>query len=200
MCSSYPVGCILSPAHGLKYSLVQSQLETGLVKHLPFVRVSGDEAVNLHSLALSNPVASSLCLRATAQNGHARIQKKLLGLHNVIAAFHSVTQLEVLYYKLCKIKLNVQKIHLHWHSGKTKLTCKSFWGFQSESNMMQVSAAVKLIPRPPALVHSRNTKRSESGREKRSIAACRRFPLTLPSMRSYGYLESKQSTHLLWII
>jgi len=64
-------------------------------------------------------------------------------------------------------------------------TCKSFWGFQSESKMMQVSAAVRLIPSPPALVHSRNTKRSESGLQKRSMAACRRFPRTRPSMRSY---------------
>lgn len=41
--------------------------------------------------------------------------------------------------------------------------CRSFCGFQSESYMMTVSAAVKLIPRPPAFVQRRNTNRSESG-------------------------------------
>ena len=42
-------------------------------------------------------------------------------------------------------------------------TCKSFWGFQSESNMMTVSAAVRLMPRPPARVQRRKTNRSEPG-------------------------------------
>lgn len=64
------------------------------------------------------------------------------------------------------------------------VTCKSFCGFQSESNMMQVSAAVRLMPRPPALVHRRKTKRSESGLQNRSMAAWRRFPRTRPSIRS----------------
>ena len=68
-------------------------------------------------------------------------------------------------------------------------TCRSFCGFQSESKMTQVSAAVRLMPRPPARVHSRKTKRSESGLLKRSMAACRRLPLTRPSIRSYRYLE-----------
>ncbi|TNN39540.1 hypothetical protein EYF80_050287 [Liparis tanakae] len=71
-------------------------------------------------------------------------------------------------------------------------TCKSFCGFQSESKMMQVSAAVRLMPRPPALVHRRKTKRSESGLLKRSMAACRRFPRTRPSIRSYKYLRQKE--------
>lgn len=63
-------------------------------------------------------------------------------------------------------------------------TCRSFCGFQSESKMIQVSAAVRLIPSPPARVHSRKTNRSESGLLKRSIAAWRRFPRTRPSIRS----------------
>lgn len=74
---------------------------------------------------------------------------------------------------------------VHYMTPSSLLTCRSFWGFQSESKMMQVSAAVRLIPRPPALVHSRKTKRSESGLQNLSMAACRRFPLTRPSMRSY---------------
>lgn len=70
-------------------------------------------------------------------------------------------------------------------------TCRSFWGFQSESKMMQVSAAVRLMPRPPARVQSRKTKRSESGLQKRSMAAWRKFPRTRPSMRSYVYLNKE---------
>ena len=38
---------------------------------------------------------------------------------------------------------------------KLCLTCKSCCGFQSESKMIQVSAAVKLIPNPPARVESK---------------------------------------------
>ena len=49
----------------------------------------------------------------------------------------------------------------------------SFCGFQSESKMMTVSAAVRLMPTPPARVERRNAKMSEPGREKRSIAAWR---------------------------
>ena len=55
---------------------------------------------------------------------------------------------------------------------------------------MTVSAAVRLMPSPPALVHNRNTNRSESGLEKRSMAACLSVPLTPPSMRSYKYLNN----------
>lgn len=69
------------------------------------------------------------------------------------------------------------------------ITCRSFCGFQSESKMMHVSAAVRLMPRPPALVQRRKTKRSESGLLKRSMAAWRRFPRTRPSIRSYKYLQ-----------
>jgi len=53
--------------------------------------------------------------------------------------------------------------------------------------MITVSAAVRLIPTPPARVHSRKTNRSESGAENRSIAAWRSFPLMPPSIRSYLY-------------
>ena len=55
--------------------------------------------------------------------------------------------------------------------------------------MMTVSAAVKLIPRPPALVHNRKTNLSESGLENLSMASCRRLPVILPSILSYRYLE-----------
>ena len=76
------------------------------------------------------------------------------------------------------------------HHNDSIITCISFWGFQSESYIMTVSAAVRLIPSPPALVHNKNTNRSESGLEKRSMAACLSVPLTPPSIRSYKYLNN----------
>tara|TARA_B110001452_G_scaffold109991_1_gene91245 strand:+ start:514 stop:729 length:216 start_codon:yes stop_codon:yes gene_type:complete len=45
------------------------------------------------------------------------------------------------------------------------IACTSFCGFQSESMMMQVSAAVRLMPRPPARVESKKQKVVESGRQ-----------------------------------
>jgi hypothetical protein len=39
----------------------------------------------------------------------------------------------------------------------------SFWGFQSLSKMMTVSAEVKLIPTPPARVDRSMTKRGDAG-------------------------------------
>ena len=42
-----------------------------------------------------------------------------------------------------------------------RLTC----GFQSESKMMHVSAAVRLMPTPPARVEMRKAKMVEPGRE-----------------------------------
>ena len=60
---SYPVGCVLSATHGLQHSLVKAQLEAGLVKHLPLIGVPSDQSVDLHCLALANPVASGLGLR-----------------------------------------------------------------------------------------------------------------------------------------
>lgn len=56
---------------------------------------------------------------------------------------------------------------------------------------MTVSAAVKLIPNPPALVHNKNTNLSESGLQNLSIAAWRKFPRILPSNLSKGYLKYK---------
>lgn len=77
-------------------------------------------------------------------------------------------------------------------------TWRSFWGFQSESKMMQVSAAVRLMPKPPARVHRRKTNLSESGLENLSIAAWRRLPLTRPSILSYGYLEEVSMSKEAW--
>lgn len=51
--------------------------------------------------------------------------------------------------------LNNQTSSLNDHS--------TWWGFQSLSKMMTVSADCRFRPRPPALVLSRNTKYSEAG-------------------------------------
>ncbi|KAH3670529.1 hypothetical protein OGAPHI_001044 [Ogataea philodendri] len=61
------------------------------------------------------------------------------------------------------------------------MACKSTCGFQSESNRTTESAAVRLIPRPPARVESRNT--SASSAENRSISAWRSVWLVAPSIR-----------------
>lgn len=58
---------------------------------------------------------------------------------------------------------------------------------------MTVSAAVKLIPKPPALVQSKKTNRSESGLQYLSIAACRKLPRIRPSKRSKGYLRKAKA-------
>jgi hypothetical protein len=42
-------------------------------------------------------------------------------------------------------------------------TCKSFCGFQSESNSTTVSAEVSVMPRPPARVDRMKQKSSEPG-------------------------------------
>ena len=57
-----PVGGVVPPAHALQHSLVQAQLQAGLVKHLPLVGVPGDQPVDLDRLRLANPVAAGLGL------------------------------------------------------------------------------------------------------------------------------------------
>ena len=60
-------------------------------------------------------------------------------------------------------------------------------GFQSESKRMTASAAVRLMPTPPALVESRKTNASSRPPVwKRSIDAWRSFCATEPSSRSHG--------------
>eukprot|EP00967_Tisochrysis_lutea_P096783 scaffold141924_cov23-Tisochrysis_lutea.AAC.3 len=75
-------------------------------------------------------------------------------------------------------------------------TCTSFCGFQSESSRMHVSAAVKLIPSPPARVERRKMKVSELGLQNRSMAACRRSPRMVPSSRSCEYLRSSRYSEM----
>lgn len=59
--------------------------------------------------------------------------------------------------------------------------CRSFWGFQSLSKIMTVSAVAKLTPRPPARVDKRKQKSSDPSALKWSMACLRRSPLTDPS-------------------
>lgn len=66
---SYPTVGILSATHALQHSLVEPQLQTGLVKHLPLVAVPGDQAVDLDRLGLADTVTPCLGL---VEEGHTR--------------------------------------------------------------------------------------------------------------------------------
>ncbi len=46
----------------LQNSFIQSQFQTGLVKHLPLIGVSCDKAIHFYRFALTDPVAASLSL------------------------------------------------------------------------------------------------------------------------------------------
>lgn len=60
--ASYPAVGILPPAHALEDGLVQAQLQTGLVEHLPLVAVPGNQPVDLDRLGLANTMTASLGL------------------------------------------------------------------------------------------------------------------------------------------
>mmetsp|Transcript_24314 Transcript_24314/g.83111 ORF Transcript_24314/g.83111 Transcript_24314/m.83111 type:complete len:222 (-) Transcript_24314:2263-2928(-) len=64
------------------------------------------------------------------------------------------------------------------------IACRSAWGFQSLSYMMAVSAAVRVMPMPPARVESKNTNPPPLGSLKRSIADWRSAAFVSPSKRS----------------
>lgn len=60
--SSYPIGGIFSSTHRLQHGFIQTQLQTSLVKHLPFIGVPCNQPVDFHRFALPYSVASSLSL------------------------------------------------------------------------------------------------------------------------------------------
>lgn len=60
--SAHPVEASLA-VYVLEDGLVQAQLQAGLVKHLPLVGVPGDQSVDLHGFALTNPVTPRLSLK-----------------------------------------------------------------------------------------------------------------------------------------
>lgn len=59
---THPTIGILSSTHALKHGLVEPQLKTGLVKHLPLVAVPGDQTVDLDRLGLANTMTPGLSL------------------------------------------------------------------------------------------------------------------------------------------
>ena len=63
---SYPTVGVLSAAHALEDGLVEPQLQTGLVEHLPLVAVPGDQAVDLDRLGLADTVTPGLGLEEDA--------------------------------------------------------------------------------------------------------------------------------------
>lgn len=73
--ASHPVQASLA-VNVLEDGFVQPQLQAGLVKHLPLIRVPGDQPVDLNRFALTNPVAASLGL-ASSRSG----AKMKLGLN-----------------------------------------------------------------------------------------------------------------------
>lgn len=58
----HPRDVALASAHGLQHGLVQPQFEAGFIEHLPLVGIPRDEAVDLHRLALPDPVTPRLSL------------------------------------------------------------------------------------------------------------------------------------------
>lgn len=60
-CHTHSIGAALS-VYVLKNSLVQAQLQAGLVKHFPLVGVPSNETIHLHGLALAYPMTSGLSL------------------------------------------------------------------------------------------------------------------------------------------
>lgn len=62
----HPTVGILSPTHALEHSLVEPELQTGLVEHLPLVAVPGDQAVDLDGLGLADTMTPSLGLEDNA--------------------------------------------------------------------------------------------------------------------------------------
>lgn len=59
---AYPIGGVLSPTHRLQHGFIQTELQTSLVEHLPFIRISCDQPVDFHRFALSYSMTSSLSL------------------------------------------------------------------------------------------------------------------------------------------
>lgn len=60
--ATHPAVGVLSATHALEDGLVEPELQTGLVKHLPLVAVPGDQAVDLHRLGLADTMTSRLSL------------------------------------------------------------------------------------------------------------------------------------------
>lgn len=60
---SHPTIGVLSSTHALEDGLVEPQLETGLVEHLPLIAVPGDQTVDLDCLGLADTMTPGLGLK-----------------------------------------------------------------------------------------------------------------------------------------
>ena len=122
---------------------LQAELQGGTVEHVLLVRLGGDEAVDLDRLLLTDAVHTRLCLTEGDNRKITKLTTSATSLGAPWPPLYPITQ-----------------------------TCKSFCGFQSESKMMTVSAAVRLMPKPPARVDNNIMNASDEGLVNRSIAAC----------------------------
>lgn len=67
MCdASHPTVGVLSSTHALEDGLVEPQLQTGLVEHLPLIAVPGDQTVDLDGLGLADTMTPGLGLQEDA--------------------------------------------------------------------------------------------------------------------------------------
>lgn len=60
--AAYPVGSVFPSTHGLQHGFIQTKLQTSLVEHLPFIRISCNQPVDFHRFALSYSMTPSLSL------------------------------------------------------------------------------------------------------------------------------------------
>lgn len=89
-CDTHSIGAALA-VDVLENSLVQTQLQAGLVKHLPLIGVPSDEAIHLHCFTLAYPVTSGLSLgrkeghihHVTRYNGSSPRNREMLKFHVV---------------------------------------------------------------------------------------------------------------------
>jgi hypothetical protein len=91
---------------------------------------------------------------------------------------------------------NITHVHTYIHIYQTQVrTCKSFWGFQSESKMMTVSADVKLMPMPPALVQIRKMKLFVLGSLYLCVHVCVCVCVCVHVCLYVGIICKRQATH-----
>lgn len=87
---THSIGAALS-VDVLKNSLVQTQLQAGLIKHFSLIGVPSNEAIHLHSFTLAYPVTSGLSLErkeghthpVTRYNGSGPMNREMLKFHVV---------------------------------------------------------------------------------------------------------------------
>ena len=139
-----------------------SLLARGAVEHLPLVGAARDEPVDLDLPRLPDAVAPGLRLRRpsrTPRSDRSAARPRERADESKAARSGRQPEPRAVARFACGPPLRAR-------------TCRSFCGFQSESKMMTVSAAVRLMPTPPALVQMRNANRWSPGSLNRSMALC----------------------------